>query len=272
MEIFRKLLLLWAISHNIVQIVYCHTDYGINCNCSTCTQEVLDTQTALFLTCGAYITTLNELFFYSKLRACVKAAEDFPNECGPCKPCDEPEPEPEPEPEEDPLLPEIVCGAEDLSALCKAVSSLPDVVEALSRTDVKYTVFAPNNEAWANLMLIHDNLLDDKDRLTNLLLNHVEVGFNAIFAEDLVCGNLLYMANSSSRGQRTKTACSFGDSPSEGDDAKPEDGEGPTAIYQKGDENTSSKDNLPEIVVTDIKARNGVAHIINNVILQKDSL
>jgi len=259
MEIFKKLLLC-AISYNIVQIVYCHDpiDYGINCNCATCTQEVLDTQTGLFLTCGAYITTLNDIFFYSKLRACTKAAEDFPNECGPCKPCPEPEPEPEPE---DPLLPEIVCGNDDLSALCKAVSALPDVVEALSRTDVQYTVFAPNNEGWANLMLIHDNLLEDEEKLTNLLLNHVEVGFNAIFAEDLVCGNLLYMANSSSRGQRTKTACRFENGEEE-----------PTAIFQKGDENTSDKDNLPEIVVTDIKAKNGVAHIINNVILQKDSL
>jgi len=170
-----------------------------------------------------------------------------------------------------PLVPEVVCSTEDLSTLCKAVSSLPDVAEALSRTDLKYTVFAPNDAGWGNLMLIHDNLLDEPEVLTNLLLNHVVVGFEPICAEDLVCGNLLYMANSSERGQRTKTACSFSESPPQGDDAKPEDGEEPTAIYQKGDRNGSKNDNMPEIIGPDTRAKNGVIHIINNVILQKDS-
>merc|ERR1712204_107972 len=64
---------------------------------------------------------------------------------------------------------------------------------------------------------------------------------------------------------------SFGDDPSGGDDAKPEDGEEPTAIYQKGDRNGSSKGNMPEIIGPDTRAKNGVIHIINNVILQKDS-
>jgi len=170
-----------------------------------------------------------------------------------------------------PLVPEVVCSTEDLSTLCKAVSSLPDVAEALSRTDLKYTVFAPNDAGWGNLMLIHDNLLDEPEVLTNLLLNHVVVGFEPICSEDLVCGNLLFMANSSEKGQRTKTACSFSESPPQGDDAKPEDGEEPTAIYQKGDRNGSSKGNMPEIIGPDTRAKNGVIHIINNVILQKDS-
>merc|ERR1712207_126940 len=66
-------------------------------------------------------------------------------------------------------------------------------------------------------------------------------------------------------------ACSFSESPPQGDDAKPEDGEEPTAIYQKGDRNGSSKGNMPEIIGPDTRAKNGVIHIINNVILQKDS-
>merc|ERR1712102_219212 len=76
-----------------------------------------------------------------------------------------------------------------------------------------------------NLMLIHDNLLEDTDKLANILLNHVVVGFNPICAEDLRCGNLLYMANSSERGQRTKTACSYTEGPPQGDDATGEPGE-----------------------------------------------
>merc|ERR1712157_211388 len=101
--------------------------------------------------------------------------------------------------------------------------------------------------------------------------NHVVVGFEPICSEDLVCGNLLFMANSSEKGQRTKTACSFSESPPQGDDAKPEDGEEPTAIYQKGDRNGSKNNNMPEIIGPDTRAKNGVIHIINNVILQKDT-
>merc|ERR1712029_985478 len=169
-----------------------------------------------------------------------------------------------------PLLPEKICGDGRLETLCTAVSAYPSLVEVLSRDDLKYTVFAPNDSAWGSLMLIHDNLLEDEAKLTNLLLNHIVVGFNPICAEDLRCGNLLYMANSSERGQRTKTACSYTEGPPQGDDAT---GEGePVAIYQKGDGNGSSKGNMPEIVGPDTRAKNGVIHIINNVILQSDSL
>merc|ERR1711862_751391 len=113
------------------------------------------------------------------------------------------------------LIPEIVCGDDHdtthrhLTTLCTAVLAVPGLAETLSKEDLMYTVFAPNDEAWGNLMLIHDNLLEDTDKLANILLNHVVVGFNPICAEDLRCGNLLFMANGSERGQRTKTACSY---------------------------------------------------------------
>jgi len=176
-----------------------------------------------------------------------------------------------------PLIPEIVCGDDHdtthrhLTTLCTAVLAVPGLAETLSKEDLMYTVFAPNDQAWGNLMLIHDNLLEDTDKLANILLNHVVVGFNPICAEDLRCGNLLYMANSSERGQRTKTACSYTEGPPQGDDATGEPGEEPTKIYQKGDGNGSSKGNMPEIIGPDTRAKNGVIHIIDNVILQKDS-
>jgi len=163
-----------------------------------------------------------------------------------------------------PLVPEVVCATESLSSLCKAVTSLPDLAETLSRTDLKYTVFAPNDDGFAKFDL--DGLMDqeeDKEDLTALLLNHVIVGFQPICSEDLVCGNVMYMAT-----KRSKTACSFTDGPPQGDDNTGEPGEEPTAIYQKGKGNKTSKDNMPKIVGPDTRAKNGVIHIIDNVILQ----
>merc|ERR1711862_780908 len=80
------------------------------------------------------------------------------------------------------LIPEIVCGDDHdtthrhLTTLCTAVLAVPGLAETLSKEDLMYTVFAPNDQAWGNLMLIHDNLLEDTDKLANILLNHVVVG------------------------------------------------------------------------------------------------
>jgi len=167
-----------------------------------------------------------------------------------------------------PLAPEVICSTESLSELCRAVTSLPDLVDTLSRTDLKYTIFAPNNDGFAKVDL--DGLLDqeeDKEDLTALLLNHIIVGFEPICSVDLVCGNIMYMANSSQKGTRTKTACIFGE-PGQGDDATGEPGEEPTAIVQKGSGNNNSKGNMPEIIGPDTRAKNAVIHIVNNVIMQ----
>jgi len=172
-----------------------------------------------------------------------------------------------------PLVPEVVCSDERLETLCTAVSALPELADTLSREDVVYTIFAPTDEGFANLPAgALDTLLSDPAALENLLLNHVVVGFQPICYEDLVCGNLMFMANGSQRGQRTKTACSFGDGGSGGDDATGGPGEEPTVISQKGDGNGGSKGNMPNIVGPDTRAKNGVLHIVNNVILQKDSI
>jgi len=167
-----------------------------------------------------------------------------------------------------PLAPDVICSTESLSELCRAVSSLPDLAETLSRDDLKYTIFAPNNDGFAKVDL--DGLMDqeeDKEDLTALLLNHIVVGFQPICSTDLVCGNIMYMANSSQNGGRTKTACSFTDGPPQGDDNTGEPGEEPTAIYQKGKGNRSSQGNMPEIIGPDTRAKNAVIHIIDNVIL-----
>jgi len=162
---------------------------------------------------------------------------------------------------------EVVCGTESLSILCQAVSKYPNLVETFVRDDVTFTLFAPNDAGFSS-DLIPGDLLEDEAMLTNLLLNHVIVGFHPVCSDDLVCSNLMYMANGSERGQRTKTACAFDGEPPQGDDAS---GSDPTSVYQKGDGNGSKNDNMPQIISADNKASNGVIHIINNVILQKDS-
>jgi len=168
-----------------------------------------------------------------------------------------------------PTVPQVVCEDERLETLCTAVSSLPELADKLSREDVVYTVFAPTDDAFANLPEGSvEALLSDAAALENLILLHTIVGDTPICSEDLICSNIMFMAN----GQNTKTACSFTDGPPQGDDATGEDGEEPTSIYQKGKGNGSSKGNMPEIIAPDVQAKNGVLHIVNNVILQSDTL
>jgi len=167
-----------------------------------------------------------------------------------------------------PTVPEVVCEDERLETLCTAVSSLPELASKLASEDVVYSIFAPSDDAFAALPEAEaSKLLGNAERLENLILLHTIVGFTPICAEDLICANIMFMAN----GQNTKTACSFDDGPPQGDDAKPEDGEVPTAYYQKGRGNGSSKGNMPKIIAPDVRAKNGVIHIVDNVILQKDT-
>jgi len=167
-----------------------------------------------------------------------------------------------------PTLPEVVCEDERLSTLCTAVSSLPELASKLAREDLVYSVFAPSDDAFAALPEAEaSKLLANAGLLENLILLHTIVGFTPVCAEDLICANIMFMAN----GQNTKTACSFDDGPPQGDDAKPEDGEEPTAYYQKGRGNGRSKGNMPKVIAPDVRAKNGVIHIVDNVILQKDS-
>jgi len=169
-----------------------------------------------------------------------------------------------------PPVPEVVCSDERLETLCTAVSALPDLADTLAREDVVYTIFAPTDEGFANLPDgALDSLVADPAALENLILLHTIVGFTPICAEDLRCANIMYMAN----GQNSKTACSFADDGApQGDDATGEPGEEPTAIFQKGRGNGSSKGNMPKIIAPDQRAKNGVLHIVDNVILQQDTL
>ncbi|EOD09758.1 hypothetical protein EMIHUDRAFT_105494 [Emiliania huxleyi CCMP1516] len=68
---------------------------------------------------------------------------------------------------------EVACGTNGLSTLCTAINESPTVLAALSAAGT-YTVFAPNNDAFAAVLsgAALTDLLADEPSLTNLLLKH----------------------------------------------------------------------------------------------------
>lgn len=128
----------------------------------------------------------------------------------------------------------LAVGNEDLSTLVAAVKAA-GLVETLSG-EGPFTVFAPTNEAFAALPEgTVENLLkpENKDQLIAVLTYHVVSG--DAYAKDL------------SNGQDIKTV--------EGDDVK-------VKINKKGVMINDAK-----VVAADVKATNGVVHVIDHVLL-----
>jgi len=147
-------------------------------------------------------------------------------------------------------LADVACSVNDLSILCKAlrITGLDDVVDD-KETD--FTVFAPTNKAFQQLLGCHtcDNTLRhlDRDTLTDILLFHVVVN-RVIKFDDLKCNRRITMANE----ETTKTVCS-----SHRLD--------PFGKAQKGPGNPDN--DLPVIVIKNVEACNGIAHVVDEVIL-----
>lgn len=136
---------------------------------------------------------------------------------------------------------EIVCNEPGFTTLCTALAATPDLKSALE-SSAMLTIFAPTDDAFNNLpegML--QSLLNDIPTLSDLLLYHVKEGEFA--QEDLTCDESITMSND----QETTTVC--------------QDGQ----IYQVGNKNT--KNNLPQIIMGDIKACNGMVHAVSEVLL-----
>lgn len=140
-------------------------------------------------------------------------------------------------------LAKIVCEkSQNLSDLCDLVKKA-GLAEPLS--DGSWTVFAPQNGAFDGLDV--DGW--SNDRLKRFLLFHV-VANEEIYSSDLKCvspDNLVTMAN----GKDSRTLCRSG-----------------VPTYQKGKENSDG--DLPKIVQADIAACNGVAHVLDEVMLYQD--
>jgi transforming growth factor-beta-induced protein len=134
----------------------------------------------------------------------------------------------------------LACGTKGLETLCTAVKAA-----GLNGTlaSGNFTVFAPNNDAFKSLPNgTLASLLKNPSALKNVLLFHVVSG-KAVYSKNLVCAGLLKMAN----GKNSRTVCQ-----------KPK-------IFQKGNGNPRNK--MPQIVTPDIKACNGVVHVVSQVML-----
>lgn len=138
---------------------------------------------------------------------------------------------------------EIACTTDGFEALCTAVTAA-GLAETLSGGS--FTVFAPTDTAFDELLTALDVSLGDIPikTVTDILLYHA-VANKVLDSGDVVdsCGQLLTMAN----GKPTRTICRAG------------------RIFQKGAGNDDS--DLPEIIQTDIKACNGIIHVVDEVIL-----
>jgi uncharacterized surface protein with fasciclin (FAS1) repeats len=98
-------------------------------------------------------------------------------------------------------LAEIACGADDFDILCTALkmTGLDELLDGPG----PFTVFAPTDDAFHNLLGKHPNdALDElsTDTLTDLLAYHV-VADSEIYFDELECKESLEMSN----GEKTKT-------------------------------------------------------------------
>lgn len=124
--------------------------------------------------------------------------------------------------------------ADDFNTLVTALTEA-GLVETL-RGEGPFTVFAPTDEAFANLPDgALDNLLANPDQLSNVLLYHVLSG--QVMAEDVLTLD----------GESVETAS--------GDNIN---------IRIEGD---SVYINEAQVITTDIETSNGVIHVINSVLL-----
>mmetsp|Transcript_13915 Transcript_13915/g.29212 ORF Transcript_13915/g.29212 Transcript_13915/m.29212 type:complete len:205 (+) Transcript_13915:61-675(+) len=134
---------------------------------------------------------------------------------------------------------EVACETDGLENYCGLVGALGLANYFDSQEDL--TVFAPINEAVTKL----DFIITDEEKLKEVVLFSVSDG--ALFMDDLQCeggSNLLRMAS----GKDSRTIC-----------------EKLVPTYQKGGGNMDW--NKPKIVSPNIKACNGVVHMVDTVLL-----
>jgi len=143
---------------------------------------------------------------------------------------------------------ELACETEGLSTLCDLVSTSDYVVDTLANAEL--TVFAPTDDAFA---AVDPDLLGDLANCTvaleSVLFFHATSG--RVNVDDLECGETVVMAN----GDSSRTICVGGSSFVGAN------------FFQKGSLNP--RDMMPEIILADIEACNGVVHVVDQVMLPK---
>lgn len=143
----------------------------------------------------------------------------------------------------------MVCSTDGLETLCALIAEactspgLEDTCETLVelRGEGPFTVFAPNNSAFEMVSMSLKLAIQDPEFLNAILFYHVVEG--EVLVGDLACDSTVTMANA----EVTTTTCD-------------ENGD----FYQSGPGNVGVP---PKIIRTDVNARIGVVHVIDQVIL-----
>jgi uncharacterized surface protein with fasciclin (FAS1) repeats len=143
---------------------------------------------------------------------------------------------------------ELACETEGLSTLCDLASTSDYVVDTLANAEL--TVFAPTDDAFAAVdPELLDSLANCTVALESVLFFHATS--DRVYVDDLECGETVIMAN----GDSSRTVCVGGSSFVGAN------------FYQKGSLNP--RDTMPEIILADIEACNGVVHVVDQVMLPK---
>ncbi len=133
---------------------------------------------------------------------------------------------------------ELAAGNEDLSTLVAALQAAE--LDQTLASDGQFTVFAPTNAAFANLLetlgVTQEELLADKELLTNVLTYHV-VPDAVVKAADIPYGNDIATVN------------------------------GKTFMISDANVITAANGGTANITAADMMATNGVVHVIDAVLL-----
>ena len=140
---------------------------------------------------------------------------------------------------------DIVCSNRDFSILCDILTVNEEVLETISTG--YYTLFLPPNDAFAAIEGPLDSL--DEETILGVVLFHFTYGY--VYAEDMYCGGLVEMLD----WTYSRHSCQ-----------KKDDGSREDIYIQKGGGNRRNN-LLPEIIVPNIEACNGIVHVVNHVML-----
>ncbi|PWK11199.1 putative surface protein with fasciclin (FAS1) repeats [Psychrobacter immobilis] len=135
---------------------------------------------------------------------------------------------------------DLAVATEDLSILKEAVVAA-GLADALADEEADFTVFAPNNAAFAKLLaeleISKEQLLQDKPLLTKVLTYHV-IEDDRVFASEIMAGSQEML-------------------------------EGSSITFDDKKQITDGRDRTSNIVTANIQANNGVVHVIDTVLLPK---
>ena len=136
---------------------------------------------------------------------------------------------------------DIVDGREDLT-MFEAALTAAELVGELSMGSGPFTIFAPNNEAFERLGANLDNLLKEENKveLTNAIVYHAVAG-EALLSDDLKDGESLEMA----QGDEAVIKIKYGE---------------------------IIKINSANIIEANIRATNGIIHVIDRVLLPEEAM